>query len=43
MKKRLVSAFLILCFILSVFALSSCAKDDASTTAQATEPASSDT
>ena len=43
MKKRLVSAFLILCFILSVFALSSCGKDAASTTAQATEPAATDT
>ena len=43
MKKRLVSAFLILCFILSVFALSSCGKDAASTTAKATEPAATDT
>ena len=44
MKKRIVSALLILCFILSALALSSCGKDGetADTTAKATEPAATE-
>ena len=44
MKKRIVSALLILCFLLSAFALSSCGKDGetADTTAKATEPAATE-
>ncbi|MBR6053630.1 MAG: hypothetical protein IKP55_07660 [Clostridia bacterium] len=44
MKKRLVSTLLILCFILSAFALSSCGKDEkpAETTSPETESASTE-
>ena len=45
MKKRIVSLILILCFILSVFALASCGKSDApadATTAAVTEPSATE-
>ena len=44
MKKRIVSALLILCFLLSLFALSSCGKDEkpVETTVPSTEPDSAE-